>query len=389
MPDDAPLGRLTPEAFLRDYWQKKPLLIPGALPGFTTPVTPEELAGLALEEHVESRLVLEQGGAYPWQLRHGPFEEADFLSLPETHWTLLVQEVDRLLPAVEALRDRFRFVPDWRMDDVMVSYAPAGGSVGAHIDRYDVFLLQGLGRRRWRISGATVEDETLIPDLDVRILADFEPDAEHVLGPGDMLYLPPRIAHEGVALDDCMTFSIGFRAPSHVEILAGFLEHVLARTDPQARFSDPGLAPPEHPGEIGPDALAQVRHVLREATCGEAVADWFGRFMTTPRRPEALPLPESPHASAHVRAALRNGAALRPAAGARLAFIRHADGTATLFAAGEAYPLGPDLAFAGPLLTDRRPVPASALQAHVDDEAFVALVAGLLNQGTLEIEPAA
>lgn len=383
MPDTAPLAGLTPDTFLRDYWQKRPLLIEDAFPDFVPPVTPEELAGLACEPDVESRLVLEQGGDYPWQLRHGPFEEDDFLALPETHWSLLVQEVDRLLPAVEALRDRFRFVPDWRVDDVMISFAPAQGGVGAHIDNYDVFLLQGLGRRRWRIGDAPVEDETILPDLDVRVLAGFEPAREYVLQPGDMLYLPPRYAHEGVALDDCMTLSIGFRAPSHEEILTGLVEHALARTDPQARYADPGLRPPLHPGEIGPDALDQVRRVVRKALTGEALTEWFGTHVTAPRRAEGPLPPEASYPRSAVRAMLEAGPPLAPAPGARLAFVCRADGAATLFAAGEVFPLAPELAYAAPLLTDRRPVPAEALRAHADDAAFVALVAGLLNQGVL------
>ncbi len=386
MPDAAPLGDLAPADFLRNYWQKKPLLIREALPGFASPLAPEELAGLALEEDVESRLILEKGGAYPWQLRHGPFEEEDFLNLPETHWTLLVQAVDRLLPEVEALRERFRFVPDWRIDDVMVSYAPEGGSVGAHVDRYDVFLLQGLGRRRWHIGAAPVEDERLVPDLDVRILANFEPAKEYVLGPGDLLYLPPRIAHYGVALDDCMTFSVGFRAPSHEELLSGFFEHTLARLDPQVRFSDPGLTPPAHPGEICPEALDQVGAVIRQAASDEAIDRWFGRFVTAPRRGTA-PLPsEAPPSPDDLRKAIRNGGALRRAPGARLAFIRHDGGTATLFADGETHPLPPGLAFAASLLTDRRTLPPEALRPHLDDEALAALLAELLHRGVLEIE---
>lgn len=381
------LGDLSPDEFLRDYWQKRPLVIRGAVPDFASPLPPEELAGLALEDHVESRLILEEGGARPWELRTGPFSEDDFLNLPETHWTLLVQEVDQLIPAVGRLKERFRFLPDWRIDDVMVSYAPEGGSVGAHIDRYDVFLLQGLGRRRWQIGREPVLDETLVPDLDVRVLAGFEPAEEHVLEPGDVLYLPPRIAHYGVALGDCMTYSIGFRAPSHEELIAGFLADAAARIDPEARFVDPGLAPAEHPGEIRGDALGKVRAIIRAAAQDDAgIDDWFGRSVTAPKRDQVVqPLSEAV-SEKDVAATVQEGAALRRRPEARLAFTRDDGGAATLFAAGAAYPLAPALAFAGPLLTGRDVIPAGDLTPHLSADGFAALLAELVSAGVFELD---
>ena len=376
------LGDLAPADFLRDYWQKRPLVIRDAVPDFSAPLTPEELAGLALEDDVESRLVLEEGGAYPWELRNGSFTEDDFLSLPATHWTLLVQEVDRLVPDVGRLLERFRFIPDWRVDDVMVSYAPEGGGVGAHIDRYDVFLVQGLGRRRWRIGHQPVADETLVPDLDVRILADFEADDEYVLGPGDLLYLPPRIAHEGVALDDCMTFSVGFRAPSHEELLLGFLTDAAMRVDPEAHYADPGLAPADHPGEIRAGALEKVRAILRAAVQRDAdLDDWFGRFITEPKRRRFLASPEVSVSEEALSAEIRGGQALRRRPAARLAFVQHEEGTATLFAAGRAFPLEERLAFAAALLTSRAEIPAAALAPHLGRAGFAALLAALVEAG--------
>ncbi len=376
----------SPAEFLRDYWQKQPLLVRGALPDFQSPIAPEELAGLACEEGVESRLVLERGGDRPWQLRHGPFAEDDFLNLPETHWTLLVQAVDRLLPEVEALLDPLAFLPRWRIDDVMVSYAPEGGSVGAHIDSYDVFLIQGLGRRRWQIETMPTEDETLVPDLDVRVLADFAPDEDWVLEPGDLLYLPPRIAHHGVALDDCMTFSVGFRAPSHREIVSGFLEDALARLDRHARYADPDLTPADHPGRIRPDALERVRAVIRGVCEGaDAIDRWFGRSVTAPERGYRLsPLDPSLTPDA-LAGAIHEGAGLRTAPAARLAYVERAGGT-LLFAGGETYDLDADLAYAAPLLTDRRVLPAEALRPHLGDTAFVELLSALVNAGVFERE---
>lgn len=393
------LGDLSPETFLREYWQEKPLLVRGALPDFASPLEPGELAGLACADDVESRLILEEGGTEPWELRYGPFDEDDFLSLPETNWTVLVQEVDRLIPEVADLLDAFAFVPKWRMDDVMVSYAPTGGNVGAHIDNYDVFLLQGLGERRWQWGATTVESEEIVPDIDVRMLQEFSADHDAVLEPGDMLYLPPRIAHHGVSLDDaCMTYSIGFRAPSHEALVADFMQHVLERIDPDARYSDPDLSPPASPGEISEDARRYVRSLIRGFTDDDAVLDrWFGAYVTEPRRDRfAMPLPEK-HTRADIATAIESGSGLRRGPAATLAFLRHDAGgldradsdeaTVTLFANGTAINLDATLAYAAPLLTGREFVPAEQLRPHLDDDAFLGLVRRLVNDGLLELAP--
>lgn len=380
------LGGLSPDAFLATYWQKKPLLVRSALPGFTSPLAPEELAGLALEEDVASRLILQEGGAYPWELRYGPFEEEDFTSLPATRWTLLVQEVDRLVPDVAGLLDLFRFIPAWRVDDVMASYAPEGGGVGAHVDQYDVFLLQGLGRRRWQIAYESVEDEAIVPDLDVRILAGFEPDEDWVLEPGDMLYLPPRIAHYGVALEDCITYSVGFRAPSHAEILSGFAGYLAERLAPSRRYSDPGLKRQDEPGEITEDALVQVADVLHDLVRDEAaVRHWFGRHMTEPKRAYDVAPLEEPFTIAEVTEALQDGAALHRSPGVRLAYVRHPDGSASLFTGGEETILEAALAFAAPLLTRTRTLPAETLTPHLRTPGFLDLLTKLVNGGFFEV----
>ena len=381
------LGEHTPQEFLDTYWQKKPLLVRGALPEFRSPIEPGELAGLACEEDVESRLILEEGGAEPWELRLGPFEEEDFLNLPETNWTVLVQEVDRLLPEVGELLDRFRFVPNWRIDDVMVSYAPTGGNVGAHIDSYDVFLLQGLGKRRWMWGETPVEDEEIVPDIDVRILQEFEADHEAVLAPGDMLYLPPRIAHHGVSMDDeCMTYSIGFRAPSHEALVADFLQFALEQVDPDARYADPGLDRPEHPGAIGEDALQKVRSLLRGLTEDDETIDrWFGSYVTQPRRDRfAMPLPEAMN-TGEVRDALASGSTLRRGPATNLAYVPNDDGSVTLFANGKAIELAASLAYAAPLLSDLDIVPGDEVRDHLDHDAFVELVQILVNEGLMEL----
>ena len=238
------------EEFVSQYWQKKPCLIRNAFENFESPVSPEELAGLACEEDAHCRLVIEKDGESPWHLRYGPFEEQDFLNLPESHYSLLVSECEKWFPELAALLDQFRFIPDWRVDDLMLSYAPEQGSVGPHVDHYDVFLLQALGQRRWQYTDNPVEEVKLIPDLELAILQKFNHDQEVILNPGDMLYLPPGIAHHGVALDRCMTFSIGFRAPTAAQTLQSFALEVERLGISNLRYGDTNLELDRHSAEI-------------------------------------------------------------------------------------------------------------------------------------------
>lgn len=379
------LGGRTPEDFLGEYWQKRPLLIRDALPGFQAPITPEELAGLSLEPEAESRLILERGGEYPWQLRHGPFEEDDFETLPESHWTLLVQEVDQWVPGVAALLENFSFLPRWRMDDVMVSFAPDGGNVGAHIDNYDVFLLQGLGKREWRIGAEPVSGETLLPDLDVSMLADFEPDETWILKPGDMLYLPPRIAHHGIAIGDCMTFSIGFRAPSHEEILSGLLARAIELVDPNDRYGDPDLKPVADPGLISSDAVRRVRELIENVLSGENVRLWFGSMVTEPKGSEYVLPSEREWTEGEILQAIHAGAILDRVDANRFAYVTKDDGSVVLFAHGEIEPIEVEAAFAAPLLTGFGKLDQARLADHLHNRAFLGLLTRLVNAGHLAV----
>jgi 50S ribosomal protein L16 3-hydroxylase len=250
------------EVFLRDYWQKKPCLIRQAFKDFTSPISPEELAGLACEKEVHSRLVMEKGGDTPWQLRYGPFEDDDFLSLPETHYSLLVSECEKWVPEFADLIDQFRFIPDWRIDDLMVSYAPPGGSVGPHSDEYDVFLLQAEGHRHWQYSEKRIDNPALIPDLELAIMQAFEFDHEATLAPGDMLYLPPGVAHYGAAVDKCLTCSIGFRAPTAIEVLESFALEIDRANLGFRRYADPQLDTSRHPAEITQDEINRFKSMV-------------------------------------------------------------------------------------------------------------------------------
>ncbi|WP_415888021.1 JmjC domain-containing protein [Neptuniibacter sp. QD37_6] len=284
----SPFGDISIETFLAEYWQKKPLLIRNAFPNFEPPVTADELAGMALEEDVESRLIMQSPDDKDWSLKHGPLKEDTFAELPDSHWTLLVQSVDHWIPEANELLEQFRFVPNWRLDDLMISYAADGGGVGPHYDNYDVFLIQASGTRRWEVGGIYGEDSPRRPDVPVMILPEWEPEHIWDLQPGDMLYVPPRVGHNGFAIgNDCMTYSVGFRAPSHQEMMSGFTDYLSDITKAEDRYSDSDLALQANPGEITDQALERVKSALKEyIDSPELLTHWFGQFMTEPKNPE-------------------------------------------------------------------------------------------------------
>ncbi len=245
--------------FIRQYWQKKPCLIRQAIPDFKSPISPQELAGLACEDEIHSRLIIEKGAQTPWQLSYGPFAEEVFTSLPESHYSLLVSECEKWIPECRSLLAQFQFIPAWRIDDLMASYASPGGSVGPHSDEYDVFLLQAEGKRRWQYTDTRVDNPALIADLDLAIMQDFNSDQEAILSPGDLLYLPPGIAHHGVAIEPCLTFSIGFRAPTATEIMESFELEVGQQNSTPLRYADPDLETNRHFAEITQNEIDRFR----------------------------------------------------------------------------------------------------------------------------------
>ncbi|MCQ4309154.1 cupin domain-containing protein [Pseudomonas stutzeri] len=384
MTSDIPLqilGGISAREFLRDYWQKKPLLIRQAIPSFESPVSPDELAGLSLEEEVESRLVIEHGDS-PWELRRGPFSEDTYQNLPERDWTLLVQAVDQLVPEVAELIEHFRFLPNWRIDDVMISFASPGGGVGPHFDNYDVFLLQAQGRRRWRVGQMCDGDSPMLQHPDLRILADFQGTDEWVLEPGDMLYLPPRLAHFGTAEDACMTYSLGFRAPSAAEVLTHFTDFLAQFLPDEERYSDADLAPTDDPYQIQSDALDRLRAMLTEHMGDERLLlTWFGQFMTEPRYPERVQGPDiEEHA---LLAALEDGAVLIRNLSARLAWSE-VDIGLLLFASGQSRLLPSHLKDLLKLICSADAIHAENLAPWLNDEDGRNLVWQLVKQGSLE-----
>ncbi len=311
--------------FLRDCWQQKPLLIP-AEAEFTNPLEPEELAGLALEPGVEARLVRRHGS--DWQQDPGPLREDSFDG--DEPWTLLVQRVDHYVPAVAALRRWVSFLPGWRLDDVMVSYATDGGGVGPHYDSYDVFLVQGQGQRRWQLGQRCDSSSPLRDNPDLRILEDFEESASYLLNPGDILYVPPGLAHWGTSVGTGMTYSIGFRAPRLSDMLSRWVDELLPGVDSELLYADPKPLAGGRPGELTDTAIASAREQLKALLIRDSTnADWFGELVTETgveaADNEGVPLPARVYLDPAARLAWR-------ASGAGVTV--YANGLAIPFAAG-------------------------------------------------------
>ena len=377
-----PLG-MSPARFLRDYWQKRPLLVRNAFPGFRPPLQPDDLAGLACEPTALARLIVHDEARDRWRVKSSPLEEADFAATPPRNWTLLVQDVDKWDADVAGLLQHFRFLPSWRMDDVMVSYAEPGGGVGAHIDQYDVFLLQGLGQRHWAISDDPLAPKAFRPDIELKQLVQFEPTHEWLLDPGDMLYLPPGVPHDGVAFGGpCMTFSVGMRAPSQAELTGDLADYIAEQLPDELRYADPDLAPARHAGEIDRAALERLKAALPFAAAlrEDLLRDWFGRFITRYRNAQVPVAPEHPLSDERFAARLAAGARLLRHPWARMAWAGGKTG-GVLYVCGQAYGASVELAqrlcAERELAFDRTPVAA-------DRELLLALV----NDGHLLLRPA-
>lgn len=271
------------KTFLSEYWQKKPLVIRQALPDFINLLSADELAGLAMEDDVESRMVFETPKILPnWQLKRGPFTEADFKTLPKTHWTLLVQGVDQLIPEIASLLDHFDFIPQWRIDDVMISYAVKDGSVGPHYDNYDVFLYQASGERKWSLTTKRCDESNYLKNVDLRIMEQFEVEEEYTLSAGDMLYLPPHVGHHGVSLDDdCITYSFGYRSYQGQELWDSFGDYLSEQNNPPSLYRDPNWSSIKATSAIPPDAWLNAKDVMQKILNDEKqLQSWFGCFAT-------------------------------------------------------------------------------------------------------------
>ena len=272
-------GELSEQQFLAQYWQKKPLVIRQAFPNIKMPFSAEELAGLSIDEELPARIVIEQPRGR-WQAKYPPFSDKDFTSLPDTHWTLLVNDIERYVPQLSKFIQPFRFIPDWRIDDLMISYAANQGSVGPHLDQYDVFLIQAEGKRRWKIVTDPNFPTAIIDDLPLAILKEFNADQEYLLEAGDMLYLPPNMPHYGIAEGDCMTLSVGFRAPNQQTLIQGWLASFI--DDKDCFFQDPNRPLQPSSGEISATDLNDLKKLMlaRIEAEKEHLSRWLGCALT-------------------------------------------------------------------------------------------------------------
>lgn len=380
---------MSPARFLREHWQKRPLLVRAAFPRFRDPISPDALAGLACEDGVESRIVREKGGARPWEVTYGPQDEAIFRQLPDAGWTILVQELNRHVPAAALMLEPFSFVPNVRVDDVMVSYAAPGGSVGPHVDSYDVFLVQGRGKRRWQYGERPVQDARFVPGLELRILQRFAPDHDEVLEPGDMLYLPPGVAHHGVAVTECQTYSVGFRAPSAGEMWKDFAAHVATRAEGARLLVDPELAPARDPGAIPDALLARVRETMRALPKDDASIDrWFASFATRLKPGHELERPRRVPDERTLLARLRRGDVVVRSEEARFAHLPRAGGGLFLYVGGEELEVPRAAAPLAKVVASTRRPDGPTLVELAKEPAARALLVDLFNRGALVLRRA-
>ena len=376
------LGDLSVTEFLSDYWQKKPVCIRNGVAFQEALIAVDELAGLALEPEVESRLIENNGDVKDWQVIHGPLVEADFNKERDFPWTLLVQGVDCFVPQVHDFLARFRFVPSWRLDDIMISYATQGAGVGAHFDRYDVFLIQGQGQRQWQIGGTCNENSALMAHDQLCLLQNFDVHQEFILNPGDLLYIPPLIAHKGMAMSDaCVTYSVGFRSPSYGDVLASFADERSTDISADLRLKDQGFAPKS--GEISAKDIAVLMQLMQAQITPENVAQWFGKHSTEAKYP-ALDMSEEAMDQTELEAIIKDGyGVLRVSEGVRLAYTWQGDGGLTLFVQGEALPCPPDATVFIEAIVNQWVLEVENIAPLLAHDAAKAMLLILHNQGYL------
>jgi 50S ribosomal protein L16 3-hydroxylase len=376
------LGELTVEEFIADYWQKKPVCIRNGIAFQEALIAVDELAGLALEPEVESRLIENKGDIKNWQVIHGPLSEADFNKERDFPWTLLVQGVDCFVPEVHDFLAKFRFLPSWRLDDLMISYATKGAGVGAHYDRYDVFLIQGEGQRQWQVGQTCNENSALMVHDQLSLLQNFELSEEFILNPGDMLYIPPLVAHKGVALSDvCVTYSVGFRSPSHGDVLTTFADERSMDISADLRLKDHGFT--SNSGEISAVDVEGLMQLMRDQITPENVAQWFGKHSTEAKYP-ALDMAEEAMDQTELESIISDAyGVLRVSEGVRLAYTWQGDGGLTLFVQGEALPCPPDATAFVEAIANQWLLEIDEMAPLVANDAAMAMLLILHNQGYL------
>lgn len=380
---------MTAAEFRSQYWGKAPLLVRGAFgEEALARISADELAGLAVEPDIVSRIVFNDPPESPsdWRVEFGPFEVSEFAQLPESNWTLLVQEVDRHVPGVSDLMTPFRFLPNWRFDDVMVSFAVAGGGVGAHVDRYDVFLLQGAGRRVWEIGESVIHEPDLAAHDELQLLQDFEPAFVWEVEPGDLIYLPPGFAHSGVAVTESLAYSIGFRMPSVRNILVEYAEDYAGAIDRERLMRVASREPTDDPGLIDADTRDAVRSIIRAIAYDEAaIDDWFGRYISAgSRSATASDAHDVPAAPKEVVRRLRSGASLVRTTPMSMVYMSVDEQGAVLFVGGERYDL--ESRALAQLLSGTEVLSAKHLDSYLTSPENTGVLADLVSRGYLDLQ---
>lgn len=355
--------------FLATYWQKKPVVIRQAFADFQDPISPDELAGLAMENEVDSRLVSQT--AEGWQVAHGPFKDFDHLT--ESHWSLLVQAVNHWHPAAAELMQPFRALSDWRMDDLMISFSVPDSGVGPHLDQYDVFIIQGAGRRRWRVGNNDVVAQHS-PHPDLLQVAPFEAIIDEVLEPGDLVYIPPGFPHEGYSLENSLNYSVGFRAPSGKELLSGFADYVLAQELGSRRYQDPGLTLRDEAASVLPEEVDNLRAMMNELVNSADFTPWLGEFLSQSRHELDIAPPQPAYQEDEVRDALQEGTPLHRIGGLKV--LQLASHT---FINGERFSsAAPDFLH---LLAATTEIDSEQLLSVIEQQNVLTQLTGLINAG--------
>ncbi len=375
------LGHIAADTFLAEYWQIKPLVVRRAFDNVEQVIDAETLAGLSLESTVRSRIVQQVDETNGWVCQFGPFDESDFERLPARNWTLLVQDVDKHLPDTAKLTENFSFLPRWRIDDLMISYAVAGGSVGPHTDQYDVFLLQAYGQRKWLLQTDDVDDSNLLENAELQILKNFIPQQEYLLNPGDMLYLPPGIAHHGIAMSECITCSVGFRAPSQADLLQAFTEQFLLDNNTPEFYRD------QEPGKAARSELRQkdlnfMHQLMMRAAANESIMTRaIGSLLTTPTETLSLYDTSSSTLSEFIELLEKTGKLqLHPAT--RCVYVRNPN-TFTLYVNTNEYQFDSAAALFWTQLCDEYELGKSTIGPILNDQNVTGLLYDLYQQGYL------
>lgn len=364
--------------FLANYWQKQPLLIKGGFTDFEDPIEPEELAGLAMEESIESRLITNHDDT--WEAHHGPFE--DFSLLTETNSTLLVQAVDHWHPAAAQLVEPFRFIPNWRIDDLMISYSTPKGGVGPHLDQYDVFIIQGMGKRHWRVGLPNPTLKEFAQNKSLLQVEAFDAVIDAVLEPGDILYIPPGHPHEGYAVENALNYSVGFRAPNQRDLLSSFADHVIDNELGKRRYSDPALVERDSIGLVSTDEVNNIRALILETINDNAsFQDWLGKTLSTPKHEMDLYQLDEPYSSDEIADMLDDGIELERAGGVRAIYQVTSENLVLLSVNGENFHFTADNLENIRILCDQTVLNSDQFEKTQHWLDFVQLLTNLINEG--------